>query len=374
MHQFEPLDNKEVGVEEKLKCIVLPELILVSLSVGLFLLAYCVYLCLLFVSRKIFQYNRLGKNLVEGIKYPILGLLLECTALIVLTMFALSSELAAVLRHAIIVILIATLGWLALQISHALYKSYADKFLEGKDKVYTDRSTFTQILFVYRFFSFIIVAVTIAAILITFPYIKSLGVGILGSAGIAGIALGIAARPILLNMIAGLQIACTKTIKINDIVFVQGNMVRIESIHLTHVIAISQDLRRFILPISLFVDQPFENWDLHNPELMGTVSLFCDYTAPIGAIRTKANELIQNQPWWNKRVCKVLVANCKELVMEVSVIFSVYDSTLVKEANAYMREHLIEFLQKNYGYSLPCTRVKQIYTAQPGEGPGDEQS
>ena len=257
-------------------------------------------------------------------------------------------------------LIIGTIGWFAAGITRAFYRIFVEKNGNGMSVDMSRRSILTQVLFLYRVLMFVIFAVTVAAILLTFPYIKSVGLGILGSAGIAGIALGMAARPILLNFMAGFQIAATKMIKIGDTVYVEGEFSHIEAIHLTHVTLCTWDLRRIVLPISYFIDKPFQNWDLTNPELLGSVLLYCDYTVPVDALRKKAGELVAGHPSWNKRVWNVQVTNCTDQVVEIRVVASANDAASTSDLRSYLREKLIDFLQKEYPHALPSVRYYQI--------------
>src|SRR6185312_1773530 len=92
--------------------------------------------------------------------------------------------------------------------------------------------------------------------------------------------------PLLTNLIAGIQIALTQPIRLDDsVVVVNGEWGTIEEIGGTYVVVRTWDLRRLILPLSYFIQQPFQNWTRQDPSLNGTVMLYVDYTAPIDAMR-----------------------------------------------------------------------------------------
>lgn len=347
-------------MEEFLKCLGFPQLVLWGISALLFVAAYIIYRVFLFVFRRILRGNGFWKKLIESIRHPVLLIFFEVAAVISINILSLPEHLEQLLEHALTILIIGALGWLLAGITQAFYRNFIEKMGDGTSVNLTQRSMMTQVLFLYRFVMFAIIVITIAAILLTFPYIKSVGVGILGSAGIAGIALGIAARPILLNLMSGFQIAATKTIKIGDAVFLEGDFARIEVIHLTHVVARTWDLRRIILPISYFIDKPFQNWDAHDPELLGSVFIHCDYTVPVEEIRKKVKEILENHPGWNRKVWRVHVTNCSEKTMEIRIIMTATDASIAYDLRCDVREQLIEFLQKEYPESLPCVRYRQL--------------
>lgn len=326
---------------------------------ALFAGMYGIYRILFWVLRKMLGKKELPKKLIKQLRAPALPLSLLVAFVIGSHLFPLPNQIRGVVEHIWLLLFMACLGWLGIatiqSIFHTLFKRYGD----GVAAAAGQRSLLTQLLFLYRVLIFTIIVLTLAAMLMTFPGIKSVGIGLLGSAGIAGIALGLAARPILLNLLAGFQIAVTKTIKIGDAVFLDGEFCRIESLHLTHVIVRTWDLKRVVYPISYFVDHPFQNWDLVDTEMIGSVFLYCDYAVPMDAIRQKVEELVSQHPDWNKKVCKAHMTKCGETNVEIRVIATANSPAEAFELKAYLREKIVEFLQKEYPKALPCTRYLQ---------------
>lgn len=293
-------------------------------------------------------------------RIPIVLLLLVAAALATLAFLGLPEQIQGIVKHALIVLLIGILGWIGCVIVKKFYHRFMLRIGDRDRADSTRRALMTQVLFLYRLVIFVIIAVTAAMILLTFPYIKNVGVGILGSAGIAGIALGVAARPILLNLMAGFQIAFNKTVNIGDVLVVDGETGRVESIHLTHIIFLTWDLRRLIVPISRFIDQSFQNWEVADPEIIGSVMLYCDYRVPVDAVRKQVVDLLAKCPYWNKRLWNVHLTDCTHQAVEIRVIASANKPSEAFELRAYLREKLIEFLQKEYPQSLPCVRNRQL--------------
>ena len=295
-------------------------------------------------------------------RFPLLLLLLVIISLVALGFVHIPDGIGHHLKHTLIVLLIGVIGWLCCRIVKKIYRRFLLRIGDRDKADPAQRSLLTQVIFLYRLGIFAIIAITAAMILMTFPYIKSVGVGILGSAGIAGIALGIAARPILLNLMAGFQIAMTKTVKIGDVLVVDGETARVESIHLTHIIFLTWDLRRLIVPISRFIDQSYQNWEVSDPEIIASLELYCDYQVPVEAVREHVGKLVAQSPYWNKRVWKVQVTGCSPQTVEIRVSASANHPSDANELRPFLREKLIEFLQKEHPEALPCVRQLAVQT------------
>jgi len=342
------------------QCFSLTTSLSILYAFAIFALAYLVYLFLLFAARKLKRKQGLWAKFSEELRYPVLFLLLEIAAIFSIQILNLPVFLEKKCEHAVNILIIATIGWFVAGITRAFYRSFVEKTAGATSLDIGRRTLLTQVLFLYRLVIFVILAVTAAAILLTFPYIKTVGLGILGSAGIAGIVLGIAAKPILLNIMVGFQIAFTKIIKIGDAIYVENEFARVETIHLTRIVVRTWDQRRIVIPISYFIDKPFQNWDLNSSELLAYVFLYCDYTAPVQAIRKKAEELIMNHPKWNGKVWNVQVTDTTEQTMQVRIAASANDASAMLDLRASLRESLIDFLQKEYPSALPRVRNYQM--------------
>ncbi|NGX62129.1 MAG: hypothetical protein K940chlam9_01623 [Chlamydiae bacterium] len=344
---------------EFVQCYCLPQLSLIGISLGYFVLAVALWWAGILLVGRIFRKEGFAKSFLRAIRYPSLLLLLCIAGFASVSTLELTEGVAASFRHVLVVVVIAAVGWFVGKVLSACYQFFLKKVLHNGQPQVARRTIITQLLYFYRFAQFVLVVLTVSVILMTFPYIRSLGVGLLGSAGIAGLALGIAARPILLNLMAGFQIAATKTIKIDDAVFVEGEFGRVESIHLTHVVVATWDMRRIILPISYFIDKPFQNWDAKNPEVLSSFFLYCDYTVPVEEIRKKTGAIIESCPHWNKNLWKLHVTDFSEQTVQIRIIATADDTPTGFELRAYIREKLIDYIQRMYPQALPCIRYKQ---------------
>jgi small-conductance mechanosensitive channel len=157
-------------------------------------------------------------------------------------------------------------------------------------------------------------------------------------------------------VLAGIQIALTQPLLIDDIVVVEGEFGQIEEITLTYVTIRTWDLRRLILPITYFVEKPFQNWSRVSTDLLGAVVLYLDYHAPIGELRKELKLLVENNPKWDRKVCGLQVTDTKQTTIEVRALVSSTDPGKLSDLRCEVREGLIEFLCCNHPESLPRQR------------------
>ena len=222
------------------------------------------------------------------------------------------------------------------------------------------RKILTQVSVIRKIIVSAVVILATGSILMLFDPVRQFGTSILASAGIAGIVIGFAAQKTLGNVLAGIQIALTQPLLIDDIVVVEGEFGQIEEITLTYVTVRTWDLRRLVVPITQFVEKPFQNWSRVSTELLGTVMLYLDYQAPMGELRKELKRLVENNPKWDKRVCGLQVTDTKEHVIEVRALVSGGDPGKLGDLRAEVREGLINFLVRNYPESLPRSRNMNV--------------
>jgi small-conductance mechanosensitive channel len=322
-------------------------------------LAYLFYLGLFYILKRLFRENLFAISIINYLRLPILFLILEIGLVISINILIMPDDWRKVLEHLMVILFIVTIGWSLINLATA-----CENFLkQKKEKEVMDedqkQSFITRAEIFYRSFILLIILLTLASIIMTFPSIRSFGIGILGSAGVAGIALGIAARPILLNLMAGFQIAFSKMLKIGDIVVIEGQSGSVENIYLTHIILKTSDLRRIIIPISNFIDKPFENWSRVSNDLIATVFLYCDYTAPLSLLREKFKALLETTPLWNRKSFGVDVTDMTAEALEIRFTMSANNPPEAFNLRCYIREKLLEFLQKEHPDAFAKTRYVQ---------------
>jgi small-conductance mechanosensitive channel len=205
----------------------------------------------------------------------------------------------------------------------------------------------------------LVALVAVSAALMTFPPIRAIGATLLASAGLAGLAAGLAARPILENLVAGVQIALTQPIRIDDVVIVETEYGRIEKITATYVVVRLWDWRRMVLPLTYFIDHPFQNWTYSKAEMIGSVFLYLDYSIPVDALRDEVPRILASTPLWDKNVVNVALTDAnKEGTVEIRILVSARNSSELFDLRCLVRERAIAFVRERYPASLPSTRVE----------------
>jgi small-conductance mechanosensitive channel len=203
----------------------------------------------------------------------------------------------------------------------------------------------------------IIALFAIASMLMVFQSVRQLGTAMIASAGVAGIVIGFAAQKSLGTLLAGFQIAMTQPIRIDDVVIVEGEWGRIEEITLTYVVVSIWDLRRLVVPITYFIEKPFQNWTRTSADILGTVTLQVDYVVPVDAVRQEFTRILQGSPNWDQKVNVLQVTDAKERTIELRALASSSDASKSWDLRCEVREKLIAFIQKNYPESLPRVRA-----------------
>lgn len=216
----------------------------------------------------------------------------------------------------------------------------------------------TQMQFIKQLLVAIIVVITIAAILLSFENMRKLGTGLLGGVAIGATILGFAAQQSLGNLLAGFQIAFTQPIRIDDVLVVEGEWGRVEEINLTYVVLHIWDQRRLILPISYFIQKPFQNWTRISSDILGTAFFYMDYSVPVEKVREELTRLLHLSPLWDKKVDVLQVTDTKETTIEIRALMSARNSGEAFDLRCYVRENLIKFIEANYPDSLPRTRAE----------------
>jgi small-conductance mechanosensitive channel len=228
----------------------------------------------------------------------------------------------------------------------------------------SERKIRTQIDFIYKLIAVGIFVIAVSVILMSFEPVRQLGTSLLASAGIAGIIVGLAAQKSLTNLLAGFQIAFTQPIRLDDVVIVENEWGRIEEITLTYVVVRIWDQRRLIVPIAYFIEKPFQNWTRVSADILGTVFFYADYSLPVDAIRGEVTRLLKNNKLWDGKVNVVQVTDTTEKTMQLRVLISSGNSGNAWDLRCFLREKLIEFVQRQYPEALPKFRAEPLVREQ----------
>lgn len=220
------------------------------------------------------------------------------------------------------------------------------------------RKLYTQYNVLERILIFIIILFAIGTALMTFDSIRRIGVSLFASAGLAGIIIGLAAQKVIGTVLAGIQIALTQPIRIDDVLVVEGEWGWVEEITLTYVVVRIWDKRRLILPSTYFIENPFQNWTRVSADILGTVFIYSDYKIPVDEVRKELTRLLENTKLWDKKVNVLQVTNATEQTVELRALVSAKDSPTAWDLRVFIRENLIAFIQQNYPECLPKTRIE----------------
>jgi small-conductance mechanosensitive channel len=252
---------------------------------------------------------------------------------------------------------IGLIGWTAIVILNIAADIYLRRYRLDVDDNLLARKHNTQVRVLLRTFVGLLVLITIGAALMTVPAVRQYGISLFASAGVAGIVAGLAARPVLSNLMAGVQLAMTQPIRLYDAVVVEGESGTIEEIGSTFVTVKLWDLRRMVVPLTYFIERPFQNWTREgSSSLIGSVMLHVDYAAPVAIIREKFNEILKQSSKWDGKTAAFQVTDLKEGTMELRGLMSARSAGQTFELRCEVREKLIDFLQKEHPEALPRSR------------------
>lgn len=302
--------------------------------------------------------SQLTKRLLNKLRVPIILLFGVIALWVPLSYATIPENIAGTSQKILSILLIAIFTWMAISavqlIKYFVLKKYD---LKQKDNLKA-RKIYTQFRIIERVIIFIIMIIAIALALMTFSEIKKIGVSLITSAGIGGLIIGLAAQKVLGGFLAGIQIAITQPIRLDDVVVVEGEWGRIEEINLTYVVVNIWDQRRLVLPTTYFIEKPFQNWTRTTSQILGTVFIYTDYNVPFDEFRNELTRLLKSTELWDKRVNVLQVTDAREGSVEMRALMSASDSPTAWDLRVYVREGLIKFLQKNYPESLPKSRIE----------------
>ncbi|MCJ0762464.1 mechanosensitive ion channel family protein [Variovorax terrae] len=272
-------------------------------------------------------------------------------------------------RHLNGLLLIAAVTWLAMSAIAGLAAGVMAKHPADMADNLEARRIHTQARVLSRTAMSMVLLAGIALALMTFPGARQVGASLLASAGVVGIVAGLAAKPVFSNLIAGLQIALTQPIRIDDVLIVQGEWGRVEEITGTYVVLKIWDERRLIIPLQWFIENPFQNWTRSSAQLLGTVFLNVDFGMPLAPLRAELERLVQDMPEWDRRVVKLQVTDTTERTMQLRILVTAQSSGLAFDLRCKVREALIDFMQREYPQHLPQLRVQEAGAPAPGLPP-----
>jgi small-conductance mechanosensitive channel len=336
-----------------------------------FVVAWLVHAAILVTLRRLLRNLRpFLRTILEATKGPTrLALLIAATA-IALPTAPVAAATESIFAKILTLSTICLTGWIALTVLQIGASLYLLRFRMDAEDNLLARKHITQVRVLVRALDTVILLLTLGFALMTFDSVRQFGVSLFASAGVASVVFGLAAQPVLSNLIAGVQLAVTQPIRLEDAVTVQGEYGWIEEINATYVVIRLWDLRRLIVPLNYFIQQPFYNWTRQAAANTGSVLLYLDYTAPVDRIRDKAAEFVA-QSKLNGKLVNVQVTNTSVQAMEVRVLVTAHNAATTSDLCAELRERLIGFLQSEYPGALPRQRnqIVEVPGRKPGEPP-----
>jgi small-conductance mechanosensitive channel len=260
---------------------------------------------------------------------------------------------AGVVGQTLTLVLIGACAWLVVRVAAVVVEASFSRFASTAHDPARVRRVRTQVTLIQRIVSAVVGVVAIAAMLLTFPAMKGVGASVLASAGIIAAVAGVAAQSTLSNLFAGLQIAFGDTVRIGDVVVVEGEWGTVEEITLAYLVVTTWDERRITMPVSYFTSKPFENWSRGNPRMTGTVFWHLDHSAPIDLMRDQLLRLMKECPEWDGRAWGLVVSDTTPSTIEVRALVTAEDAVDVWTLRCIVRERLIEWLRREHPYALP---------------------
>jgi small-conductance mechanosensitive channel len=328
------------------------------------------YILFRVLRRKESTSHPLGWGLQQHLGKPARAIfLLTCLLIVLPTIPGLPENIDALLRQAFIMLMVVALGWFAVGCIYVLQAVMLRRYDLTAENNIQARRVHTQFQLFRRMLISFVVVIDIGALLWTFndPRIWHYGSGLLASAGIASLILATAAKSTAANFLAGLQIAITEPIRIDDVVVIQGEWGRVEEINSAYVVVKIWDLRRLVIPLSYFIENSFQNWTRQSSDILGTAFLYVDYSIPVEDLRKQLEAIVHPSPLWNKQVCGLQVTNLTDRSMELRCLMSSRNSSENFDLRCLVREKMAAWIQQNYPNAFPTTRFATHSDLTPGQ-------
>ncbi|MEJ5265569.1 MAG: mechanosensitive ion channel domain-containing protein [Bacteroidales bacterium] len=343
-----------------------PETIKIALTtisfVGLLVIIYFIYRRVYVLLKRwvLKTPGKLDDFMLDLFKIPILWVLYWILIKIYSYVFLSELTFYSALQHISTLLLIFTFTWVAIKfVSLWIYFLQSKLDIRNPDNL-SARKSLTQLEIFRKVAKTIIIIFAISISLLTFEQVRNIGVSLLTSAGIVGIIIGFAAQKTIGMILAGLQIAITQPIRIDDVVVVEGEWGRIEEITLTYVVVKIWDERRLVLPINWFLEHPFQNWTRTSSNILGTVFIYVDFNFPVESIRQVLPEMLKENPDWDGRVCNVQVTDVTQQYKEIRVLLSSSDSSKNWNLRVKIREQIIDYINAHHPDTFAKIRIQNF--------------
>ncbi|HSJ79447.1 MAG TPA: mechanosensitive ion channel domain-containing protein [Erythrobacter sp.] len=328
-------------------------------AVVLALAALALHGALVFVARRLSRRTSTTADemLIEYLRKP-LRWFMVAAALLTIDAFAVPSEVAAQRIAALTRMAMPLLwGWLVIAAIRFLRSLvYASSDIAADDNLAARRRR-TRADILTRIAIIIVILISAGLMLLKIPEVREIGVALVASAGLAGLAVGVAAQPLLKNLVGGFQLAFTEPVRIDDVIVFRGEWGRIEHITLTYIVLRIWDDRRLVIPVSKLVEEPIENWTRHSSQLLGTVFIHVDHGADVDALRAIAVEAVRGHRLWDGRVALLQVTEMTPETIQLRILMSGRNGGELFDLRCDVRETMVRALAEQLPGSIARNRV-----------------
>jgi small-conductance mechanosensitive channel len=332
---------------------------------GFALLFWLVFRLTRVLDRHLGQWAARSSNKLYNLLFPLIGASLRRLLPVLGVMFSLPlvrlpARYLALLDKATSIFLIAAMALIAFQVVKTFERALLLRYdLEASDNLRA-RTVYTQVKVIGKMLDVVVALLAVASILMLFSEVRHVGASLLASAGIVGIIAGVAAQKTLANLLAGFQIALAQPIRQDDVLVVEGEWGRVEEITLTYVVLHIWDDRRMVLPLTYFIEKPFQNWTRVSAQLLGAIKIWVDYSFPVEAGRRALKQIIEEQPLWDRRFWNLQVTDADAKAMQLRILVTAGDSSAAWDLRCAVREQFIDFIQREHPHVLPRVRAELI--------------
>lgn len=306
--------------------------------------------------------GRFERSLIARLAAPVAALLMLIGATIADTVHSvhIHGRLGSVIVHLLLICFIFTSAWLIFRFTYVFEDFMLVRLqVDRADNLHV-RKLQTQIQILRKLVAGGVIVLAMASALLTFEVVRVVGTGLLASAGILAVVVGVAAQSVVSNLIAGIQIAITQPIRVDDVVVVDGHWGRIEEINLTYLVIRIWDLRRLIVPISYLISTPFENWTRTNANILGFVHLEVDYVTSVDNLRERFSAILRDSSDWDGQVSTLQVTGVGPSTMQIRALMSSRDSSTSWNLQCDVREKLVAYLRDEHPEALPRLRLDHV--------------
>ena len=315
------------------------------------------------LRRKEIEGAALGWGLQKNLARPSRAIFFTACFIAVLPAIPrLPDDVEDLIHQVAVIALIVALGWFAVGCVYVMQNIFLRRYDLSAENNIQARRVHTQFQLFRRILISFVVVIDAGAVLWSFhnPRIWQYGTGLLASAGVASLILATAAKSTAANFLAGLQIAITEPIRIDDIVLVQGEWGKVEEINSAYVVIKIWDLRRLVVPLSYFIENSFQNWSRQDTDIMGTAFLYVDYSIPVEELRQQLDRIVHPSSLWDQKVCGLQVTNLSERTMELRCLMSSHNASANFDLRCLVREEMTAWIQRHYPDAFPTTRMTAV--------------